>query len=179
MNTRAEINRWEGALEAGDRVVAYWSKTVCGRVHTYHAHATVVRVNPLDVRVRPEHNGGDRRLGRSLTVPRALNRRRDENNRLAPALEPITIDDLGVEATDRDVRRAWLGMNEPQRQIALLAMNRQASTRAVHAMVQQIDPGMTALELCDALTLGRFHISKRDGQDLLDIIAPDGMSCHD
>lgn len=179
MSNTARISQWEGNLEPGARVIAHWSKTVYGTVHIYQAPAEVVQVNSLDIRVRPDHNGGDRKLGRTLSIPRAMNRKRNENNKVSPVITTIAIDDLGIEASDRLVRCAWLGLNEPQRHLALLAMNKKATTRGVHAIVKQLDDTMTALELCDALTLGRLHISKRDGQDLLDIIAPKGASCHD
>lgn len=141
-------------------------------VHAYSAEGTVIRVDPLNVLVIPDHCDGDRKAGKAISVPRALNPKRNETNRITPIPEqPVRVDELGLDPGDALVRRAWLGLNDAQRRIALMAVSRDATARAVHAAVRDLRPSMTALELCDALTLGRFHLSLRSKDALVELLS--------
>ena len=81
----ALLKLWEPTLRVGNEITAIWNKVVFGKTYTYRASATITAVNRLDFQVDLHDNGGDKKRGKGISLPRFLNRERTDLFRAAPA----------------------------------------------------------------------------------------------
>ena len=164
--------------------MAFWSVKNGRLVKKFSSLAVVQSVQPLYIRVSVKTARGRDQF---FDIPRVLNPARSVLDRVAPRPRTIPLDRLGIDPSDPRIRAVYLGLSAAQQELARLAAAGEATTNKIHAIVRsqairsksQGDREMSALELANAIVLGRNHLGRMSREDLAEITAAPGSSILD